>query len=69
MHLLCNMYPLWDRVPFFILIRDCLLVNEAIEGISDFSTSIEGSTLSISFVANTIYGDVSFQGQEAVRAA
>ena len=51
------------------MVEDCLLVNEAIEGISDFSTSIEGSTLSISFVANTIYGDVSFQGQEAVRAA
>ena len=49
------------------MVEDCLLVNEAIEGISEFSISIENDALTISFVANTIYGDIDFKGQAAAR--
>ena len=40
--------------------EDCLLVNEDIQGITDFSINMEGGSLPISFAANTIYGDIEF---------
>ncbi len=40
--------------------EDCLLVNENIQSISNFSASIENDILTISFTANTIYGDIEF---------
>ncbi len=40
--------------------EDCLLVNEDIQGITDFSINMEGGSLTISFAANTIYGDIEF---------
>jgi hypothetical protein len=38
--------------------EDCLLVNENIQSISDFSVSMEKDTLTITLTANTIYGDI-----------
>ncbi len=43
--------------------EDCLLVNEDIQGISDFCAGMEGDTLSVSFTANTIYGDIEINRQ------
>lgn len=44
--------------------EDCLLVNENIKEITDFSASVVNNTLTISFTASTIYGNVSFTEQE-----
>ncbi|MFG6367775.1 MAG: DUF2634 domain-containing protein [Lachnospiraceae bacterium] len=41
--------------------EDCLLVNSDIQGISDFQINITGDTLTISFIVNTVYGDIAFQ--------
>lgn len=49
--------------------EDCLLVNDNIQGISDFGVSMEGDTLNISFTANTIYGDIEFVNQAIARPA
>lgn len=49
--------------------EDCLLVNDSIQGIADFGLNMEGDTLTVSFTANTIYGDIEFQGETAVRPA
>lgn len=38
--------------------EDCLLVNEHIEEISDFNVEIKNDTPLVSFVAETLYGDV-----------
>ncbi len=43
--------------------EDCLLVNEHVQGIKEFSVNMEGSTLTISFVADTIYGEIEFKNQ------
>lgn len=43
--------------------EDCLLVNENIQSITEFSVSMENDTLSVSFTANTIYGDIEFINQ------
>lgn len=43
--------------------EDCLLVNENIKSISDFSVSIENEHLTVTFTANTIYGDVEINSQ------
>lgn len=43
--------------------EDCLLVNKYIQGITEFSVSMTGSTLTISFVADTIYGEIEFKDQ------
>lgn len=40
--------------------EDCLLVNEDIQSISNFSVSMENSQLVISFTADTIYGEIEF---------
>lgn len=47
--------------------EDCLLVNGDIQGISSFGVSMEDSTLTISFVADTIYGDIEFESQAIAR--
>lgn len=44
--------------------EDCLLVNENIEEIADFAVNMENDRLTISFTANTIYGNIEFQNQE-----
>jgi hypothetical protein len=38
--------------------EDCLLVNENIQSISDFSISMENDTLTVTFTVNTMYGDI-----------
>lgn len=43
--------------------EDCLLINSDIQSISDFHVSVEKDTLTISFIVNTVYGDISFQNQ------
>ncbi len=43
--------------------EDCLLINPDIQSISDFHVSVEKDTLTISFIVNTVYGDISFQNQ------
>ncbi len=40
--------------------EDCLLVNENVTGISDFAIKTEGDTPEISFVAETLYGNIEF---------
>lgn len=49
--------------------EDCLLVNEHIESITDFSVTIENDQLTISFTANTIYGTIQFDNEKIARAA
>ncbi len=41
--------------------EDCLFINENIRGISDFSADMEKDVLTISFTAETIYGDIDFK--------
>lgn len=38
--------------------EDCLLVNENIQSISGFSVSMKNEKFQISFIANTIYGEI-----------
>ena len=47
--------------------EDCLLINENIQSISDFSISMAGDTLTISFTANTMFGNISFTDQAIAR--
>lgn len=49
--------------------EDCLLVNEHIESITDFSVGMENEQLTISFTANTIYGTIQFDNEKIARAA
>lgn len=49
--------------------EDCLLVNENIQSISDFSVGMENDQLSVSFTANTIYGSIQFSNEKITRAA
>lgn len=41
--------------------EDCLLINEHIQGITEFHADRTGGTLTITFTANTIYGDIEFK--------
>ena len=47
--------------------EDCLLVNEHIEGIADFSAVIENSRLIVSFTADTAFGDIHFSDAMYIR--
>lgn len=49
--------------------EDCLLVNEEIQSISDFSVDMENDQLSVRFTANTIYGSIHFGNEKITRAA
>lgn len=49
--------------------EDCLLVNENIESLTDFSVGMENDQLTISFTANTIYGTIQFDNEKIARAA
>lgn len=44
--------------------EDCLLINEDIQSISNFSVNMEDGALLVSFTANTIYGDISFANEK-----
>lgn len=43
--------------------EDCLLINENIQSITEFGINMAGDTLTISFTAGTIYGDIKFKNQ------
>lgn len=43
--------------------EECLLANKDIESISDFRISMSGDLLSVSFWANTIYGEIEVTDQ------
>lgn len=43
--------------------EECLLINENIQSINNFSSYMKGSQLTISFTANTIYGEIEFIGE------
>lgn len=43
--------------------EDCLLVNENIQSITEFSVNMEGDALTVSFTANTIYGEIEFKDE------
>lgn len=47
--------------------EDSLLINKNIQGITNFAVNMENDTLTISFVANTIYGNVEFVEQEIAK--
>lgn len=47
--------------------EECLLVNKKIKEIVDFSVNVKNDILTISFIANTIYGDISFTDQEIAK--
>lgn len=49
--------------------EDCLLVNENIQSITEFSVSMVNNELTVSFTANTIYGDIEFNNQAIARPA
>lgn len=49
--------------------EDCLLVNENIQSITEFSVNMEGDTLTVSFTANTIYGEIEFKDEAIARPA
>ncbi|ROR28359.1 uncharacterized protein DUF2634 [Mobilisporobacter senegalensis] len=40
------------------MVEDCLMMNQYITGISDFNVKSEYDKLSISFTANTLFGEV-----------
>lgn len=44
--------------------EDCLLINENIQSISNFSVSIKDSALCVSLTANTLYGDILFSNEK-----
>lgn len=44
--------------------EECLLVNEYIQGIQNFSLNMEKSCLTISFTANTLYGAINFENEK-----
>lgn len=46
--------------------EECLLVNEYIQDIQNFSLSMEKSCLTISFTANTLYGVINFEDEKIV---
>ena len=41
--------------------KECLLINQHIQSITEFHINIEHTTLEISFVANTIYGEIAME--------
>lgn len=45
------------------MVEECLLVNEYINSISDFSIAIKNEKVNMSFIAETIYGDITIQGE------
>ena len=45
--------------------EECLLINENIRSISDFTIEMQNDQLTVSFTANTIYGSIQF-GNEKV---
>ena len=47
--------------------EDCLLVNENIQNITEFAVAMVGDTLTISFTADTVYGDIEFTDQVIAR--
>lgn len=49
--------------------EDCLLVNENIQSITEFSVNMVGNTLTVSFTANTIYGEIEFKDEAIARPA
>lgn len=49
--------------------EDCLTINENIQGITEFSVSMAGDTLTVSFTANTIYGEIEFKDEAIARPA
>lgn len=49
--------------------EDCLLVNDDIQSISDFSVGMESDQLLVNFTANTIYGSIQFSNEKITRAA
>ena len=49
--------------------EDCLLVNENIQSITEFSVNMAGDTLTVSFTANTIYGEIEFKDEAIARPA
>lgn len=44
--------------------EDCLLVNKNIQSLTDFSVNMEDCCLTMSFTANTIYGDVKVENEK-----
>lgn len=49
--------------------EDCLLINENIQEITDFSVNMRNEEITISFTANTIYGTIRFNEEKIGRAA
>jgi len=49
--------------------QDCLLVNEDIQSITDFSINMNNGKVQISFTANTIYGEIQFNNINVANAA
>lgn len=47
--------------------EECLLVNEDIQDISDFSVDMDGDRLSVSFKVSTIYGDIEITDQTVTK--
>ena len=47
--------------------EDCLLVNENIQSITEFNVDMERDVLTISFTANTLYGDIEFHNRAIAR--
>ncbi|MCI9078997.1 MAG: DUF2634 domain-containing protein [Lachnospiraceae bacterium] len=47
--------------------EECLLVNENIESISDFSISMDKDTAAVSFTADTLYGSLEFNSLHVTR--
>ncbi len=48
------------------MVEDCLLVNDSIQDITDFSVCMESACLMVSFTANTIYGAIRFENEKIV---
>jgi len=48
--------------------EDCLLINEHIQSVTDFTTTVVNEKLTISFTANTIYGEIVISDYEVSKA-
>lgn len=51
-----NFHPDYEKAEYTRLIRECLMQNDAITGVENFSFSQSGAKLTIGFTVQSIYG-------------
>lgn len=56
-----NFHPDFEKAEFVRMIRECLMQNDAITGVEDFSFSQSGAKLTINLTIQSIYGTTNQQ--------